>query len=122
MKPSKSSREWPFRIKDILQAISNIEQYTENMTSFEFKKNKLVLDAVIRNFEIIGEASVHVPLAFRDAHPDAPWKQMVSMRNILIHEYFGVNLSTVWQTVRERLPVLKQQLLTIDFRKNSSHT
>ena len=61
MKPSKSSRDWSFRIKDILQAIDKIEQYTKNMTASEFKKNELVIDAVIRNFEIIGEASVHIP-------------------------------------------------------------
>lgn len=113
MKLSKSSRDWSFRIKDILQAIDNIEQYTKNMTASEFKKNNLVADAVIRNFEIIGEASVHIPQAFRSAHPDVPWKQMSAMRNILIHEYFGVNLGTVWQTVHARLPVLKQQLLEL---------
>lgn len=72
MKPSKSSRDWSFRIKDILQAIEKIEQYTKNMTASEFKQNSLVVDAVIRNFEIIGEASVHIPLAFRNAHPDVP--------------------------------------------------
>ncbi len=89
VKPSKSSRDWSFRIKDILQAIDSIEQYTKNMTVSEFKKNKLVVDAVIRNFEIIGEASVHIPDAFRSAHPDVPWKQMTAMRNILIHEKYA---------------------------------
>lgn len=80
MKPSKSSRDWSFRIKDILEAIDNIEQYTKNMTASEFEKNKLVIDAVIRNFEIIGEASVHVPTTFRTAHPDVPWKQMTAIQ------------------------------------------
>jgi uncharacterized protein with HEPN domain len=72
VKPSKSSRNWHFRIKDILNAIDSIEQYTENMTASEFKKNKLVVDAVIRNFEIIGEANTHIPQTFRSAHPDVP--------------------------------------------------
>lgn len=80
------------------------------MTASEFKKNKLVMDAVIRNFEIIGEASVHIPHTLRIAHPDVPWKQMTAMRNVLIHEYFGVNVSILWQTVKARLPGLKQQL------------
>lgn len=87
------------------------------MSISEFKKNKLVVDAVIRNFEIIGEASTHISYAFRSAHPNVPWKQMTAMRNILIHEYFGVNLGTVWQTVQERLPSLKQQLLALDNNK-----
>lgn len=113
MKPSKSSRDWPFRIKDILEAIDKIETYTQNMTASEFEKNRLVIDAVVRNFEIIGEASVHIPLPFREAHPDVPWKQMAAMRNLLIHEYFGVNIGTLWQTVRLRLPSLKQQLLPL---------
>jgi len=122
VKPSKSSRDWSFRIKDILQAIDKIEQYTKNMTASEFKKNGLVVDAVIRNFEIIGEASVYIPHEVRIAYPDVPWKQMTAMRNILIHEYFGVNEGTVWLTVLERLPALKQQLLIIDLGQNSSHT
>ncbi len=83
------------------------------MTASEFKKNKLVVDAVIRNFEIIGEASTHIPHTFRTTHPHVPWKQMTAMRNVLIHEYFGVNLGTVWQTVQTRLPTLKQQLLEL---------
>jgi uncharacterized protein with HEPN domain len=110
VKPSKFSRDWSFRIQDILEAIDKIEQYTKNMMVSEFKKNQLVVDAVIRNFEIIGEASAHIPHAVRSAYPDVPWKQMTAMRNILIHEYFGVNLGTVWQTVQTRLPALKQQL------------
>lgn len=121
MKPSQSSREWPFRIKDILQAIGDIQEYTKDMTASEFKKNKLVFAAVVRNLEIIGEASVHIPRTLRDAHPDVPWKQMIAMRNIMIHEYFGVNIGIVWQAVQKDLPALKQQLLTIDLGKKSSH-
>lgn len=84
------------------------------MTASEFKRNSLVIDAVIRNFEIIGEASAHIPKTFQSAHPELPWKQMTAMRNVLIHEYFGVNLGTVWQTVQLRLPALKQQLLALN--------
>jgi len=113
VKPSKSSRDWSFRIKDILQAIDKIELYTKNMTVSEFKKSTLVVDAVIRNFEIIGEACVHIPHDFRIAHPDIPWKQMAAMRNLLIHEYFGVNEGLVWQTVQVRLPALRLQLLPL---------
>ena len=75
------------------------------------------MDAVIRNFEIIGEATTHIPLSFQEIYPDIPWKHMRSMRNLLIHEYFGVDVGTVWQTVAVRLPELKQQLLQIALDK-----
>lgn len=114
MKPNKFSKDWFFRINDILLAIESIEEYTKNMTFSDFQQNKLVVDAVIRNFEIIGEASVHIPETFRHLNPDIPWKQMTAMRNVLIHEYFGVNLNTIWQTLHLRLPILKQQLLAIN--------
>jgi uncharacterized protein with HEPN domain len=110
VKPSKSSRNWSFRIKDILHAIEKIEQYTKDMTAIEFKKNELVIDAVIRNFEIIGEASNGVPLIIQNAHPHIPWRQIIGLRNILIHEYFGVDVKAVWQTIHGHLPSLKQQL------------
>jgi uncharacterized protein with HEPN domain len=113
VKPSKSSRDWIFRIKDILQAIDKIEHYTKNMSNTEFKKNELVIDAVIRNFEIIGEASNSVPLVMQNAHPHIPWRRIIGLRNVLIHEYFGVDLNAVWQTIYMDLPSLKQQLSSI---------
>ena len=113
MKPNKSSRDWSFRIKDILHAIGKIEQYTKNMTLSEFKKNDLVLDAVIRNFVIIGEASNNIPIVVQEAYPDIPWRQMIALRNFLIHQYFGVDVNTVWQTAHVHLPALKRQLLVL---------
>ena len=80
------------------------------MTFSEFKRNGLVVDAVIRNFEVIGEASKNVPLAIRRTHPDIPWAQMNGMRNLLIHEYFGVDVKTVWHTAKKYLPALKKRL------------
>lgn len=84
-----SSKDWEFRIHDILTSISKIQTYVDGITFAQFKKNELVVDAVIRNLEIIGEASKNIPLTVRRAHPDIPWDQMNGMRNILIHEYFG---------------------------------
>lgn len=83
------------------------------MTLAQFKKNDLVIDAVVRNFEIIGEASRHIPISILHTYPHIPWRQMVEMRNFLIHEYSGVDLSTVWQTAHKHLPALKDQLSTI---------
>lgn len=115
-----SSRQWDFRIEDILKAIDKIELYINKMTLAQFKKNELVIDAVVRNLEIIGEASKNVPVAIRRAYPEIPWKQINGMRNILIHEYFGVDSKTVWHTVKEHLPILKQQLLKLHQSTHSS--
>jgi len=114
-----SSRDWVFRIQDILKAIGKIETYIDGMTAESFKKNELVIDAVIRNLEVIGEASKSIPLAIRRSHPDIPWDQMNGMRNILIHEYFGVDVPTVWHTVKRHLPSLKHQLEGISKNKDS---
>lgn len=113
MKPSKFSREWSFRLHDILKAISKIEQYLESMSLAQFKKNELVIDAVIRNFEIIGEASKGIPISIQSSYPEIPRKQMCGMRNILIHEYFGVDVDTVWHTAKKQLPILKKQIADI---------
>ena len=105
-----SSRDWIFRIKDILMAIEKIESYIKNLSASQFKKNNLVIDAVIRNLEVIGEASKSIPVSIRHQHPAIPWSEMTGMRNILIHEYFGVDVITVWHTVKKYLPLLKKQL------------
>lgn len=77
-----SSRQWLFRIQDILKAIDKIECYIVDMTLAEFKKNELVIDAIVRNFEIIGEACKNIPQSVQLANPDIPWKEMKGMRDI----------------------------------------
>ena len=108
-----SSREYDFRIDDILKAIIKVELYLDGITLSHFKKNEMIIDAVVRNFEIIGEASKNIPISIRRLHPEIPWEQMQGMRNILIHEYFGVDIKTVWHTAKHHLPTLKKQLETI---------
>lgn len=108
-----SSRGSRFRIEDILKSIQKIELYLDGMTAAQFKKSDLVIDAVVRNLEIIGEASKNIPLTTRRDHPDIPWEQMNGMRNMLIHEYFGVDVATVWHTAKSHLPPLKAQLESI---------
>lgn len=105
-----SSRDWSFRILDILKSIEKINNYTKDMTLVQFKRNELVVDAVVRNLEIIGEASKNVPIATQRSYPDIPWQQMNGMRNLLIHEYFGVDVKIVWHTAKKYLPALQKQL------------
>ncbi|HEX4839773.1 MAG TPA: DUF86 domain-containing protein [Rhabdochlamydiaceae bacterium] len=105
-----SSREWSFRIQDILSAIDKIQQYIKGMTLNQFKKNSLVIDAVVRNIEIIGEASKAIPAAVRRSYPDVPWERMCGMRDIVSHRYFGVDIQIVWRTARKSLPSVRREL------------
>lgn len=100
------SRNWKVRVEDILQAASKIEQYVAGMTFETFRADDKTIDAVVRNLEIIGEASRNVPPPVRDRHLSVPWDKMIGIRNVLIHEYSGVSVPIVWRTIREDLPPL----------------
>jgi uncharacterized protein with HEPN domain len=91
---------------DILIAARKALKFLEGMTWEAFEQSELHQDAVIRPLEIIGEAARRVSRQTRDAHPKIPWEQMIGMRNRLIHEYFRVNLTTVWETIQNDLPRL----------------
>ena len=94
-------------LKHILDAIEKIESYTSGGRK-TFFQNTLIQDAVIRNLEIIGEAVRNLPAEFRRRHPEIPWRGIAALRNVLIHEYFGVELEIVWRVVKRRLPSLKR--------------
>lgn len=94
-------------LKHILDAIEKIESYTTGGRK-TFFQNTMVQDAVIRNLEIIGEAVRNLSLEFRRRHPEVPWRSITALRNVLIHEYFGVELEIVWRVVKRRLPSLKR--------------
>ena len=98
-------------LEHILEAISRIQQFVEGMDKNGFELNILIQDAVIRNFEIIGEASKRLSSAFTGSHPELPWQDMAGMRDRLIHHYLDVDLDVVWMTIEKDLPVL---LETID--------
>lgn len=100
-------------IKDILESIGKIEDYTKGVSFKEFSRNKLIIDAVVRNLEIIGEASKNLPAYIKSAHKEIPWKEMSGMRDKVIHAYFGVDLDIVWKTIKQSLPDLKQSLKNI---------
>ncbi len=97
-------------IDHILRSINNILEYTNGINKKDFLKNNLVQDAVIRNFEIIGEATKKVSDVYKQTHIEIPWKEMSGMRNKLIHDYIGVDIAVVWKTIKEDLPPLKKVL------------
>jgi len=84
-----------------------IERFVENMSFEEFRNNDLVSSAVIRKFEIIGEAARNIPQEIRRKYPDIPWEIMVGFRDKLIHFYFGVKYDLIWKTIKSKLPELK---------------
>jgi uncharacterized protein with HEPN domain len=100
-------------LSHIIECIAKISAYTENMDIHAFLSNPLVQDGVIRNLEIIGEASKNLDNSFRSRHPDIEWKKMAGMRDKLIHDYLGVDLWAVWGVVEKILPVLKDQIEAI---------
>lgn len=95
-------------LEHILEAIKTIDGYIDGMEYEEFKNNKMVSDAVIRELEIIGEAANNLSEKFLKDNQDMPFYDAIDMRNFLIHEYFGVNNRLVWDTCKEDLPELKK--------------
>ena len=95
-------------LSHILDAIEKIETYLTGQTYESFATNNMIIDAVVRELEIIGEATNHLSDLLRESHPEIPWRDAIDMRDILIHEYFGVRTHLVWDTCKEDLPELKK--------------
>lgn len=105
-------------INHIKDCISRIKSYTEGMEESSFLENSLIQDAVIRNFEIIGEATKHLSNEFRDKYPKIEWKKIAGLRDKLIHDYIGVDLWAVWGIVENVLPELEDSINNIIFNEN----
>lgn len=105
-----TERDWKMRVEDILESITRIRSYTAGMTLGTFLADSKTADAVIRNLEIIGEAANAIPEAVQAHYPDLAWLEMRGMRNIMIHEYFGVSLPIIWHTVENDLEPLAEGL------------
>lgn len=107
------NKDFTIYIDEIIDSISHIEKYTNNVAIEHFQEDDYMQDAVIRRFQIIGEAAKRIPDEFKQNHQDVPWKLATGLRDVLIHNYNEVNLDRLWQTITEDLPGFKQQLETL---------
>jgi uncharacterized protein with HEPN domain len=105
-----SKRSALLLLGDILDACLKIQNYTVDFTYEEFSKHEMVIDAVIRNFEIIGEAANRLPEDFKDNHPEIDWHRIRGFRNRIVHDYFGVDLSILWKIKNENLPTIIEKI------------
>ena len=105
-----SKRDARLFVTDMLESIEKIERYTAMLTFDEFETKDMVLDAVVRNLEIIGEAARHMPPALQERYTQIEWSRVVGFRNIVIHAYFAVDVEIVWTIATQRLSELKAVL------------
>ena len=106
----KENRTYKMFLDDIQLAMSRIAQYIEGYDFERFKKDYKTVDAVIRNFEIIGEASKKLDDAIKSKYPEVPWQEMYYLRNRVSHEYFGVDYEIIWDIAKNYLPENKTQI------------
>ena len=100
-------------LEDILLSINRIAEYIDSYTLSDFKKDYKTVDAVIRNFEIIGEASKNLPEEIKEQYPAVPWAEMYLLRNKVSHEYFGIDYEIIWDIAKNYLPENKIQIESI---------
>ena len=102
-----------FFLGHILECIDNIDEYTKGMTLAEFKTDRLRFDAVVRNFEIIGEAIKNLPTELREKNQSIKWKAITGMRDFLAHHYWDVEREVVWSEIDAGIPELKKEIQDI---------
>jgi uncharacterized protein with HEPN domain len=107
---SKKVRDYTLFLEDALNALEKIERYTESLTFEKLCENEMAIDAIVRNLEIIGEASKNIPEKVKRKYPFVEWKEAIGFRNVLIHDYFGIDMESVWDTIKNNLPSLKENI------------
>jgi len=109
----KRPRRYDLYLSDMILAIERIEEYLEGQDFHSFAQNYMLVDAVSRNFEIIGEAAKNIPKEIQEKYPELPWRKMYGLRNLIAHEYFGVDYEIIWEIATKNLPQNKEILLHI---------
>lgn len=107
-------------LDDIIESCRKIQAYTRNMTSTQFRADERTVDAVVRNLEVIDEATKQIPDSLRQRRADIPWRKIAGLRDVLIHAYFGIDYDIVWSVVEDRIPELDEAAR--ELRKSSPNS
>lgn len=105
-----SSRNYILFLEDIVNSMEKVKTYINNLTYAEFSEKDIVIDAVVRNLEVIGEAAKNVPMKIREENKQIPWRRMIGLGNIISHEYFGIDLNIVWTIITKNLPDTRKDI------------
>lgn len=106
-------REYILYLEDMFLSMQRIEEYLGDLDFKKFKMTYIVVDAVVRNFEIIGEASKKIPTDIQERYPEIPWRKMYGLRNLIAHEYFGIDYEMIWEIAKANLPQNRDDLQKI---------
>lgn len=98
------------RLEHILMAITNVQKFLDGKTFDDLCHDKILFYAVVKNIEIVGEAANNITKELQMRHPEVQWKDVISMRHVLVHDYYSIDARTAWQTAQENLPQLKEQI------------
>lgn len=109
-------RDHRLYLDDISAAIKKIEKYSKGYNAQKLKNDDLVIDGIARNLEIIGEAAKNIPRAIKEKYPEIEWKKIAGLRDVLAHEYFGVDIEILWDIVKNKIPDFKKKLSKISIR------
>jgi len=103
-------RDWRFYVDDMIGFADNVLAYTDGFDQSRFEHSRLNYDATLRNLELIGEAATHIPQHMREFAPQIPWRQIIAIRNRLIHGYLGIDNDTLWSVIQDDIPPLLEKL------------
>jgi uncharacterized protein with HEPN domain len=106
-------RDFRVYLEDISGAIGKIRRYTQELSKQTFAADEKTLDAVVRNLEVIGEAVKQLPAEFRAREPNVDWQKIAGLRDVLIHQYFGIDVDILWDIIQNKLPSLEVSVRTL---------
>lgn len=106
-------RDYEVYLEDIREAIGKVKRYTAGLSRETFENDDKTVDAVVRNLEIIGEAVKMIPESTRLEHANIEWRKIAGLRDILAHQYFGVDVEIIWDVLQNKLPALEKEIIKI---------